>query len=121
MTRGDSISIVHVRTPPSRLSMVRDVATILVCAALVLGALADVLVRSRPPAPPAPRAVGQDRRDRLPGEAVLDPQREQALVVEGEPRADRVEHRRALVPPRRARGARGGEACALDNGRRRRR
>ncbi len=51
MDRPDPIRIIHVGTPRSRLGTVRDVAIILVCAALLVGTLADLVLGSRPPPP----------------------------------------------------------------------
>ncbi len=51
MDRPGPLPIVHVGTPRSRLAAVRDVAIILVCAALLVGTLADLVLGSRPPPP----------------------------------------------------------------------
>lgn len=52
--RPERIRIIHVDASRSRLATVRDLAIILLCAALLLGTLAEVLLAARSPEPPAP-------------------------------------------------------------------
>ncbi len=57
MDRHEPLRIIHVAPPPSRLATIRDVAIILVCAALLLGTIADALLSARRPDPPPARPV----------------------------------------------------------------
>ncbi len=53
MAIHELVRILDVRARPSRIAIVRDVAIILVCAAILLGAVADVLLAARQREPPA--------------------------------------------------------------------
>ncbi len=54
MERPESLRIVQIAAPPSRLAIARDVAIILVCAALLVGTIVDVLQAPRAPQAPTP-------------------------------------------------------------------
>ena len=45
------VPVIHVTQPPSRLAAARDLAIILVCAAILLGTLAELFVAARQPPP----------------------------------------------------------------------
>ncbi len=66
MSHGDPVRIFHVGTRPSLLSTIRDVAIILVCAALLLGTAADALLGSRPSVRPAPTPAVSSAAEPLP-------------------------------------------------------
>ncbi len=57
MEPREPIRIIHVAERRSRLATIRDVAIILVCAALLLGTIADVLLAPRPADPPPARTT----------------------------------------------------------------
>jgi hypothetical protein len=53
----EPVRTIHVIERPSRLATLRDLAVILVCAAILIGTVADLLLRARQPPRVAPAAA----------------------------------------------------------------
>ncbi len=54
MDRPQPLRIIHLASPRSRIATIRDVAIILVCAALLLGTIADIVLARRQTASSVP-------------------------------------------------------------------